>query len=122
MVPSVAPGCYVGWARASGLGGGGQYDDKRNAVSHTISAPPLPLLRGRAGVGAAAREGVRDRTSPNTQQIHIALGAFPHPPSLRSGTLPRKREREETYTDAVVTPPSTMMVWPVMKVEASEAR
>jgi hypothetical protein len=26
------------------------------------------------------------------------------------------------YTDAVVTPPSTTMVWPVMKVEASEAR
>ena len=26
------------------------------------------------------------------------------------------------YTDAVVTPPSITMVWPVMKVEASEAR
>jgi hypothetical protein len=26
------------------------------------------------------------------------------------------------YTDAVVTPPSTTIVWPVMKVEASEAR
>ena len=37
------------------------------------------------------------------------------------GTLPRKREREH-HTDAVVTPPSTTMVWPVMKVEASEAR
>ena len=38
------------------------------------------------------------------------------------GTLPRKREREEDYVDAVVTPPSTTMVWPVMKVEASEPR
>ena len=38
------------------------------------------------------------------------------------GTLPRKREREENYTDAVVTPPSTTMVWPVMKLEASEPR
>ena len=28
----------------------------------------------------------------------------------------------EDYTAAVVTPPSTTMVWPVMKVEASEAR
>jgi hypothetical protein len=28
----------------------------------------------------------------------------------------------EAYTDAVVTPPSTTMVWPVMKVDASEAR
>ena len=45
------------------------------------------------------------------------------------GTLPRKRERERTsrsridgYTAAVVTPPSTTMVWPVMKLEASEER
>src|SRR5947207_2350368 len=38
------------------------------------------------------------------------------------GTLPRKREREENYTAAVVTPPSTTMVWPVMKLEASEPR
>ena len=43
-------------------------------------------------------------------------------PTRWLGTLPRKREREETHTDAVVTPPSTMMVWPVMKVEASEPR
>jgi len=28
----------------------------------------------------------------------------------------------ESYTDAVVTPPSTTMVWPVMKVEASEPK
>jgi hypothetical protein len=32
------------------------------------------------------------------------------------------RERVKNHTDAVVTPPSTTMVWPVMKVEASEAR
>jgi hypothetical protein len=30
--------------------------------------------------------------------------------------------REDNYTAAVVTPPSMTMVWPVMKVEASEAR
>src|SRR5262249_25341508 len=30
--------------------------------------------------------------------------------------------RQQSYTAAVVTPPSTTMVWPVMKVEASEAR
>jgi hypothetical protein len=29
---------------------------------------------------------------------------------------------EANYTAAVVTPPSITMVWPVMKVEASEAR
>src|SRR5438128_4937503 len=40
---------------------------------------------------------------------------------------PRSRGRRvggycATYTDAVVTPPSTTMVWPVMKLEASEPR
>jgi hypothetical protein len=38
------------------------------------------------------------------------------------GTLPRKRERVRDYTDAVVTPPSTTMVCPVMKLDASEPR
>jgi hypothetical protein len=38
------------------------------------------------------------------------------------GTLPRQCGRGKDHTDAVVTPPSTTMVWPVMKVEASEAR
>jgi hypothetical protein len=38
---------------------------------------------------------------------------------------PRKRgarEKKESYTDAVVTPPSSTMVWPVMKLDASEPR
>jgi hypothetical protein len=37
---------------------------------------------------------------------------------------PRNDERGsgDTYTDAVVTPPSMTMVWPVMKVEESEPR
>jgi hypothetical protein len=48
-------------------------------------------------------------------------GESPHP--ALCATLPRKREREEeNHTDAVVTPPSTMMVCPVMKLEASEPR
>jgi len=36
--------------------------------------------------------------------------------------FPTRSEGKNSYTDAVVTPPSTTMVWPVMKVEASEAR
>jgi hypothetical protein len=28
----------------------------------------------------------------------------------------------KSYTDAVVTPPSITMVWPVMKLDASEPR
>ena len=35
---------------------------------------------------------------------------------------PARGRGRDVYTDAVVTPPSTTMVWPVMKVEASEAR
>jgi hypothetical protein len=31
-------------------------------------------------------------------------------------------ESGKHHTDAVVTPPSTTMVWPVMKLEASEPR
>ena len=35
---------------------------------------------------------------------------------------PRPGHEVNNYADAVVTPPSTTMVWPVMKVDASEAR
>ena len=38
-----------------------------------------------------------------------------------AGTTSREKFCE-TYTDAVVTPPSTTMVCPVMKLEASEPR
>jgi len=71
-------------------------------------------LRGRVGVGALATTGFAEAAP-----TRLAL----------LGTLPRKRERERTsrsridgYTAAVVTPPSTTMVWPVMKLEASEER
>ena len=35
---------------------------------------------------------------------------------------PASGRGEEHYVAAVVTPPSTTMVWPVMNVDASEAR
>ena len=38
------------------------------------------------------------------------------------GALRVGRGGGEAYADAVVTPPSTTMVWPVMKLEASEPR
>ena len=68
---------------------------------------PSPALAGEGWGGGSLRIGTRGG-SPT----RLAL----------LGTLPRKREREENYTDAVVTPPSTTMVWPVMKLEASEPR
>ena len=42
-------------------------------------------------------------------------------PTARTDPAPQGTS-EKIYTDAVVTPPSTTMVWPVMKVEASEPR
>jgi len=76
-------------------------------VLFTHGTPPLPRLRGRVGVGVLSASGLAEAAP-----TRLAL----------LGTLPRKREREENYTDAVVTPPSTTMVWPVMKLEASEPR
>jgi hypothetical protein len=71
-------------------------------------APPLPRLRGRVGVAALAAAGFAEAAP-----TRLAL----------LGTLPRKRERGRSdHTDAVVTPPSTTMVWPVMKLDASEPR
>jgi hypothetical protein len=46
----------------------------------------------------------------------------PTPPRISfAATLPLQG-RVRNYTAAVVTPPSTTMVWPVMKLDASEAR
>ncbi len=41
---------------------------------------------------------------------------------VKPGNDENQLSRSLDYTDAVVTPPSITMVWPVMKVEASEAR
>jgi hypothetical protein len=44
------------------------------------------------------------------------------PPRRFASTLPLQGRVRKNHTDAVVTPPSTTMVWPVMKLEASEPR
>ncbi|TWB62515.1 hypothetical protein FBZ94_103210 [Bradyrhizobium sacchari] len=47
------------------------------------------------------------------------------PPPPEEGEVKRFRgavASTESYTAAVVTPPSMTMVWPVMKLEASDAR
>jgi hypothetical protein len=67
----------------------------------------LSRLRGRVGAGAlAASEFVE--TTPTRLRCAKA-------PSPAGG-------RGKNHTDAVVTPPSTTMVCPVMKLEASEPR
>ncbi len=46
-----------------------------------------------------------------------------HPtPLAKASDPPPPGEGKKDYDPAVVTPPSTTMVWPVMKLEASEAR
>ena len=56
----------------------------------------------------------------------LSAETYPSPgsPPLRVGDppSPTRGEGKNNYAPAVVTPPSTTMVWPVMKVEASEAR
>src|SRR5258708_36756735 len=132
------PGVFVlrCFAKASGLGKVRQYPQRpayaaraANAVlgpSPGASRRPLPAkergevkkaplryltsprsLRGEVGMRAKRVIRVRGEAVPSIQRQH--LRATPG-------------EEERTYTDAVVTPPSTTMVWPVMKVEASEPR
>src|SRR3954452_11677180 len=76
----------------------------------------LPLWEKVARTKSVTDEGLRsiDRPEPLTR---LASDDASHP-------LPQGPTRGEgkSYTDAVVTPPSTTMVWPVMKLDASEAR
>src|SRR5258708_39770013 len=74
---ALLPGVVVMWcwAEASGLGCEGQYG---RTVCRTLGAPPLPRLRGRAGVGALAAAGLAERAP-----TRLAL----------LGTLPRKSGR-----------------------------
>src|SRR4051794_34669860 len=66
--------------------------------------------------------------SPSPRQVHVLRDRHPTPPAPDDAAHRRARAtlplqgRVRGYADAVVTPPSMTMVWPVMKVEASEAR
>jgi len=86
------------------LGSEGQYEEPA-----ARSVRSLSRLRGRVGVGVPpAGDGVGDWRERRHLTQSWTRGESPT--RLASlGTLPRKRE-------------STTMVWPVMKVEASEAR
>jgi hypothetical protein len=65
---------------------------------------------------ASFNESVRQRYADLSAKAFSFVRADPHPRPLPA------RGRGEGYADAVVTPPSTTMVWPVMKVDASDAR
>ena len=74
------------------------------------------------------RDGQRSRVA--AMRGYASIESDPHPVTLsrdaaghsRSDPPPQGERVRENYTDAVVTPPSTTMVWPVMKLEASEPR
>ena len=95
---------------------------------HKHAAPPLPLA-GEGWGGGGVRETIvvhgRQRDSRRVPtRLALARNCAAELGTLRASFArldPRKRERED-YGAAVVTPPSTTIVWPVMKVEASEAR
>src|SRR5882724_470280 len=86
-----------------------QYGGRRIEGGTLLNLAPL------AGRGRRAAPGER---VPDQRRSRLAERA-PHPDPLpaRAG-----RGSAPSYVAAVVTPPSTTMVWPVMKVEASEAR
>jgi hypothetical protein len=99
------PGVFCG--EASGLGRAGQYPVvvPAHAGTHT------PRLLDFAKASDALFKSMAQRgMGPGVRRDDMVL--FPSP--LVGGI--------RTYTEAVVTPPSTMMVCPVMKLEASEPR
>src|SRR6202048_1448450 len=76
-------------------------DDPRELLRELHRRPQLPLpLAGEGwGGGVSATAARKIKVSGATNVLNITesvLAAFPHPPSLREGTLPRKREREES--------------------------
>ena len=93
-----------------------------NMMTRCSLAHPPPRSGGEGSAGRGSRSARRGRAillrRPRTRR-----GSELRTPR-RSATrdLPRQREGEKNYTDAVVTPPSTTMVWPVMKLDASEPR
>jgi hypothetical protein len=86
-----------------------------------VSATYLSPLAGRGRRAKSDAFGIAKCAAGEGVQV------TPFTPHWRSKALtptlsPQERGEGETYAEAVVTPPSTTMVWPVMKVEASEAR
>src|SRR6185312_12936908 len=83
------------------------HNDCSSCVSRT-RRQILPLRHGGPGI-----------QHPTT----IFASSFRLIDTVCAAQIPVAAQQEHTaYTAAVVTPPSTTMVWPVMKVEASEAR
>ena len=100
---------------------GARQADWERFVNMGTEDDPSPSSPGQAKRerGTAVRRGLRGL---GTGDRHLTSTATQR--GMASRPLPGRRVKESVniYTDAVVTPPSTTMVWPVMKLEASEPR
>src|ERR1700722_6046843 len=91
-----------------------------------LSYPPL---EGEGALGDAQHRPVRagwgdslsPRTAPKLRGRHPTPSRIPLR-FMRADPPPPGEGKRSTYTDAVVPPPSTTMVWPVTKLDASEPR
>src|SRR5690348_5710657 len=81
-----------------------------------------PPQEGEGRIACSEAECEPGWGDPSTRTPFEWRDCHPTPPLISfASTLPLQG-RVRSHTDAVVTPPSTTMVWPVMKVEASDAR
>jgi hypothetical protein len=113
MFPALLPeGCCCG--KDSGLGKEGQ---GRSGAGCSV---PSPLV-GEGGARSAPDEGSVSADRDPSPGSPLLRTGDPPSPTRGEGKVPQM-ERPYAYAAAVVTPPSTTMVWPVMKVDASEAR
>ncbi len=119
---ALLPGGVVGCGRGKRIGRWRSISRRSSPASLTRAA-----LRG-DGRLRAPRPACGERSEREALRRERELTAHPRI-RLRASPSPRPSPREErgrgerrNYTDAVVTPPSTTMVCPVMKLEASEPR
>src|SRR3979411_3009828 len=112
---ALLPGWFVVWccAKASGLGMVRQYPGASLRKQGTHTPRPrwfalglvAPHQRKPVVMGPCFRRD--DSWGMSARLLHLA-------PLAGRGRRVAPGEGEESYTDAVVTPPSTTMVWPVM--------
>ena len=101
------PGRRFSTCQRQRIGGG------RSSCVRRRPSPPMSSPRKRGPITTDAFVG----PSCGSSSLHTDVGGYGSrvAPTSLPGTT-------GGYAAAVVTPPSTTMVWPVMKVEASEAR
>src|SRR5579872_481305 len=103
-----------------------------------VGSNAVDLLRTRRAGPVAPRRDAERKRHPSCHKLNCRPGLepgpyrvvlseksrwpeLPHRPvAMGPGSRFARPGRADYYTAAVVTPPSTTMLWPVMKLEASE--